>query len=326
MQVSPDVLHEGCKRFGADPAVTHPRPGEETANYFSELNGTAVMLRFAPIPAVNPKAEARFAARYDFATFIAAGGAGVARPVRSKDGNLIEWITDPAHRSRWALVAVEWIDGGPIEAHRLNQYASSVIRAWGALMGRMHALTKSFPATDAVYGWDEESTHFMNTCGDPGVAEKWKGMRAHLAGLSRDVDSYGFVHNDLHSMNVIAAGDRVTAIDFDDACYHWFACDIAIAMQAVLWSAPDGVETNMPRWRQIYRAFMNGYREENDLDSHWEDEIPAFLAYRRLLLYSVFANVWKRPGAWQKDRLTVWKRGILTDTPVIGPVSYTPAS
>ena len=324
MQVSPHVLQEGCVRFGADPATTHPRPGEETANYYTELDGTAVMLRFAPIPAVDPRTETRFVARYDFAAFLAAGGAHVAQPVKSNGENLIEWIEDPTLRSRWALVAVEWVDGGPIEAYRLNQYASSVIRAWGELMGTMHALTKSYPVTDAVGGWDQESAHFMNICGDPLVAEKWQEMRAHLAELSTDIDSYGFVHNDLHSMNVIAQGDSVTAIDFDDACYHWFACDIAIAMQAVLWTTPDAVETNMPRWRQVYRAFMSGYRERNDLDSMWEDEIPTFLGYRRLLLYSVFHNVWKRPRGWQKDRLGAWKNGIISGTPVIGPVSFTP--
>ena len=246
----------------------------------------------------------------------------MAAPVKSAVGNLVELIDEPTLRTRWALVVVEWIEGGPLDPSRLGQYASTVIRAWGAVMGRMHSLTKEFPRRDGLPGWDEESARLMNRCKRPAVADKWRELRSYLTTLPTDAECYGLVHNDLHSMNVIACGDTVTAIDFDDACYHWFACDVAIAMQAVLWTTTNGVESNMPRWRQVYRAFMNGYREENDLDPKWEEEIPTFLAYRRLLLYSVFENVWTRPGAWQRNRLAVWREGILSDTPVIGPVNY----
>jgi Ser/Thr protein kinase RdoA (MazF antagonist) len=322
MQVSTTILNEGCSRFGAEPGKTNPRGGEEAALYQTQIGEKRYMLRFSPVAAFDSKAPVRLDEIWKFIDYLARGGAHVAQPVKSTAGNLIEWIDEPTGRSRWALVCVEWVDGGPLDATRLNQYAAPVLRSWGRLMGRMHLLTKSYTEETSLHGWEEESASFLAQTKERGVAAKWEEMISQLTKFPRDADSYGLVHNDLHSMNVVANGETVTAVDFDDAGYHWFACDIAIAMQAVLWTTPNGVATSMPSWRQVYRTFMNGYREENNLDSMWEKEIPTFLAYRRLLLHTVFSSVWKRPGAWQRDRLAVWRDGILTDRPVIGPVAY----
>ena len=37
----------------------------------------------------------------------------------------------------------------------------------------------------------------------------------------------------------------------------------------------------------FYRRFLDGYREENELDPFWLEQLGLFLSYRRLLLYTV---------------------------------------
>ncbi|TVR57886.1 MAG: hypothetical protein EA426_11220 [Spirochaetaceae bacterium] len=75
-------------------------------------------------------------------------------------------------------------------------------------------------------------------------------------------------------------------MDFDVCNYHFFASDIAVAMQAVLWTEPTGVARDRERWRFVFGNFMRGYRQE-------------------------------------KDRLDLWRNGILNDVAVV-PADWTP--
>jgi Ser/Thr protein kinase RdoA (MazF antagonist) len=53
---------------------------------------------------------------------------------------------------------------------------------------------------------------------------------AHLRSLPTPVDGYGLLHTDLHHGNFFVDEGRITAFDFDDIGYNWFASDIAVLL------------------------------------------------------------------------------------------------
>jgi Ser/Thr protein kinase RdoA (MazF antagonist) len=89
-------------------------------------------------------------------------------------------------------------------------------------------------------------------------------------------------------------------------------------MQGVLWTEPSATVVDSHSWFGVFDQFMTGYKRETDLDARWEAMVPSFLSYRRLLLYTVFSQEWKRPNAWHAARLRAWRRGIVEGVPVVG--------
>ena len=156
----------------------------------------------------------------------------------------------------------------------------------------------------------------VGLCPEPQVQAAWHEMIARLECLPTGRDVYGLVHNDLHSFNILVHEGDIAVLDFDVCGHHWFACDIAIAMQSVLWVEPAEARAMRPSWERLWRHFWPGYQEANHLDPSWLEHLGLFLDYRRLLLYSVFGAEWRGGNGWQRDKLAQWRTGILSGQPV----------
>ena len=127
-------------------------------------------------------------------------------------------------------------------------------------------------------------------CADPEVKAAWEKMRRRLEGLPVNRGCFGFVHNDPHIQNLLYADRRIILLDFDVANYHWFACDIAIACQAMLFAQTGGMErplSDQAALLAFLRDFRAGYEQENDLEPSWWEQIDLFIQYRRILLFTV---------------------------------------
>ena len=312
MLVSEDVLEKGCALFGATSA--RPLGGSEAALYEVVVDGRRHMLRFSPLP---PDGEARFAAKWEFVDLVAQSGVRVAAPVLSTNGSKYELIVNAVDGARWAVVCVNWIDGRTLDPGRLAETDTAVLQAWGATMGSMHAIVKGRPRDPRLGDWREETGWARNGCEDARVRAAWDRTIARLESMGDDAASYGLVHNDLHYANILVDHSQITVVDFDVCAYHWFASDIAIAMQAVLWTEPAGIASDPAKWRYVYRQFMTGYSRRNELRPESEEAVPFFLSYRRLLLFSVFSHEWHDPSPWQRGRLDAWHRGIVDDVPIV---------
>ena len=186
-------------------------------------------------------------------------------------------------------------------------------------MGKMHSAVKDKPKDSRFRDWETEAESMRSLCRDADVRSRWDAMIGSLEALEMNRDTYGLVHNDLHYANVLVAGTEVSVVDFDVCNYHFFASDIAIAMQAVLWTEAAGVARDRERWRFVFGNFMRGYRQENSISPECERTIPLFLAYRRLLLFSVFSTEWRDASGWEKARLEVWRKGILNNVAIVPP-------
>ncbi len=98
-------------------------------------------------------------------------------------------------------------------------------------------------------------------------------IRLAMDRMSRAPDVYGMIHADLHADNLLAGGDRLTVIDFDDCGFGWHVYDMAVA----LWH-----QQRSPRFAAIQAAFVRGYRSRRALSDETVAQIPMFLLVRGL--------------------------------------------
>jgi amicoumacin kinase len=157
-------------------------------------------------------------------------------------------------------------------------------------------------------------------CEDAEVRAAWESMRLRLEQLPVSRDSFGFIHNDPHIQNILYDGEKIVLLDFDVATYHWFACDIAIACQAMLFARTGGMERPLSDRQPLLdfiRDFKAGYEEENRLDSFWWEQIDLFIQYRRLLLFTVMQG-WLNTTP---DIRASWKEMILSEPQLLQSTS-----
>lgn len=102
-----------------------------------------------------------------------------------------------------------------------------------------------------------------------------EALRAELGGLPTTPERFGLIHADLHLGNLMAEGDELTVIDFDDAGHGWFVYELAVALHPVL-EEPWEVDARA--------ALLRGYRQVHPLDAVEEALIDSFLTMRSLMI------------------------------------------
>jgi Ser/Thr protein kinase RdoA (MazF antagonist) len=97
--------------------------------------------------------------------------------------------------------------------------------------------------------------------------------KLHAYGAGPEV--FGLIHADLRLANLMVGGDRLTAIDFDDCGFGWWAYDLA--------SALSFIETD-PRLPDLIAAWVEGYSRIAPLRTEDREMIPSLILLRRVLL------------------------------------------
>jgi Ser/Thr protein kinase RdoA (MazF antagonist) len=313
MQVNEEVLREGAALFGANTATPHSLGGMDGAVYTYTRDGESYILKFVPTAEDNLPVIVE---KWDFVNYLAENGVSVSRPVISRNGRLVERVQNG--EQVYAVFQAEKAPGEHIDGRHTAAYNTGLFREWGRTMGKMHALTQRYTGGEHIGDWRGE-VHFMtNWCPDEAVREKWRAMEAYLDTLPQPRDAYGLIHNDLHPHNFLVHNGRITVIDFDVCNHHWFTTDIGIALFHAAWMGYGGDKDPNAFLPDFYARFMEGYSEENTLDSFWLQQVGRFVDYRRLLMFSVFSNEWPEPRQpWQQQTLAHWRQGILADRPVV---------
>ena len=229
----------------------------------------------------------------EFAHYLGNYGIHISSPIENQNGNIYEVAQD----GDTLLIAtlMEFIDGSVPDVNELQKNASLVYQ-WGKLTGKMHTVAKKYPVWknvcegDERYGFEAEIDSFISMSPNAFIEGKWQEMKEKLKALPINRDTYGFIHNDNHQMNIIASGNKISVIDFDCAECHFFVNDILLPVQGLLFDVTGGMMTPISKpevLKEFYRHFMEGYRTENELDEYWLGQLGVFLEYRRLLLYTV---------------------------------------
>ena len=164
-----------------------------------------------------------------------------------------------------------------------------LFKAWGRLLGRIHALSKDYYPLDPSWRrgeWNSPANMFVEKYlpeSDFKVLSEFQVLMGYLGSLPKDQKSYGLIHQDAHAGNIFVDADyRITLFDFDDCVYSWFIYDIAMVFFYGLMStdvAAKDIEV-------FTKNFLEGYSNENQLDPKWLAEIPYFLKLREIDLYA----------------------------------------
>jgi Ser/Thr protein kinase RdoA (MazF antagonist) len=106
-------------------------------------------------------------------------------------------------------------------------------------------------------------------------------VTTRLQRFGTDASRFGLVHADLRLANLVADGDEIQVIDFDDCGFSWYLYDLACAL--TFNEARPDVDALIASW-------VEGYRTIEPLPAADEAEIPTFLMLRRLML-SAYAGL-----------------------------------
>jgi Ser/Thr protein kinase RdoA (MazF antagonist) len=100
-------------------------------------------------------------------------------------------------------------------------------------------------------------------------------MADRLRHRSSGPDRFGLIHADVRLANLLADGDDIQVIDFDDCGFGWFMFDLATAVSFI---------EHDPRVPELCDAWVSGYRRVLPLPEADVTEIPTFVLLRRLQL------------------------------------------
>lgn len=229
----------------------------------------------------------------EFAHFLGKKGIRIGGPIKNQRRNIYEVAKD----GDTLLIAtlMEFIEGESPDAKALQENPE-LIYEWGKLTGKMHKAAREYPIwknvceEDTRLGFEAEIDSFIRMSPNDFIRDKWKEVCDKLKALPVNRDTYGFIHNDNHQMNIIVSKNDIAVIDFDCAECHFFVNDILLPIQGLLFDVTGGMMNPITKpevLKEFYKHFLAGYRTESDIDDFWLKQLGLFLEYRRLLLYTV---------------------------------------
>lgn len=317
------VLSEAIKQFNFQANKTNANLLGNSANmvYEVEQNGKFYILR---ITQGSAKYVPAYEGEIDWVNYLADNGVNVSKAISSINNKFVECVN--VDNSCYLVSAFEKAKGKMPNTKDTNEWNESLFYIWGQTMGQMHALSKKYTVNDISMKRKEwiEDIYFASEYSLPieekKVINKWNSIVDKLKSLPKDKNSYGIIHYDFHQFNFFINDGNITVFDFDDCLYHWFTCDIAIALYHALDSLPKTETQNRINFAyQFMRSFLNGYLSENKIDNYWIEKIPLFLDYRKICSFMFVLKLWSSTdiNESQQKYIQEMKYNIENDIPVI---------
>jgi Ser/Thr protein kinase RdoA (MazF antagonist) len=155
---------------------------------------------------------------------------------------------------------------------RLHQHA----RAWTPPQG----FTRKRWDAHTILGLQPHWGHWrqaqgLDRNGEALLARATDRLSQTLDAYGTGQDTFGLIHADLRLANLMVEGDRLTAIDFDDCGFGWWAYDLA--------SALSFIETDA-RLPELIAQWVDGYSRVAPLRREDRVMIPSLIFLRRVLL------------------------------------------
>lgn len=217
-------------------------------------------------------------------------------PVPTQRGAYAAVVKD-TRGNAWACVSTRYVPGRVLEDLPDPASYYRVIGRWSALFHE-HARRWTPPPGFTRFTWAIEDMvgptcrwgRWEDAVTDPAdtalLVRAQERAVALLADLDRDERGWGLIHADLRPSNILADGDRLTVIDFDDCGFGYYLYDYAAALSFV---------EHEPYAPAMARAWMAGYGEVAPLDSDDVRHASALSMLRRLTMLGWTTN--HRPDA-----------------------------
>lgn len=263
------------------------------------------------------------AARAAFFAYLGAHGVDVVAPAPAPDGRLVADARDG--EDLFLAYSYPYLAGAHPDP---KTWDGALVSLWGETIGRAHRIAQGYALWDGVplpgghvaLTWQAEIGGMEALCPDEAVKAVWRGLRARLDALGYDRASGGFIHNDPHMQNILYDGKAVKLLDFDVSCCHFFACDLAIAIQSVLFATAGGMERPLAdagALRSFTDALLSGYGRVMPVPADIGARLSLFVDYRRALLFTVMQD-WL---VTQPAALAAWRGRVLEAEPLFGWLS-----
>ena len=275
--------------FGIDAAKIEPLShSENVVVQIATTDGERLVMRLHR-PGYNTRAE--LDSEVAFVDSLRAFGVRTPEPVPTKAGG--HYATVQVAGIDHEVGVISWVDGAPLGGPLDSGDGDGLVahyREIGKIAAQVrahHAVWKA-PAGFVRRRWDADA--LMGP--DPLWGRFWEAEpltdaqrqlfaqgRAHLhealSALPTDGGHFGLIHSDLHLGNVMAHGDELTVIDFDDCGYGWFVHELAVALHPV---AGESFES------EARASLVDGYRSVHPLSDDEVALIDTFLAVRSLMI------------------------------------------
>lgn len=227
-------------------------------------------------PAYRSAADCR--AELDFLRHLDVCGVAVAAPLPSRAGLYVEEVEHDAS----VLASVFTFADGELVMRNSPMWGQSMLREWGATLGRIHRAAQTFaPGAERRWQWREEiliaQAPSLIPAADHEAHAALRRILAEVEALPRGDDAYGLTHADFAPQNFRYHPARgIVSFDFGNCCYHWFASDLAISL-STLRLAPD---------RDLWRSWLlEGYLAERPEARPELASIPLLMQLRAMYVY-----------------------------------------
>jgi Ser/Thr protein kinase RdoA (MazF antagonist) len=320
-----DVLDCLSRKFSFEPdTLTKIGGGREDSDgvvYTSYNEPRKRIIKITAHKADDASADFKLSERAKFFAYLGNHQVPVIAPMPNANGNLIESTIDG--ESRFMAYCYYYLPG---ETLKPDKWSDDVLTNWGVLIGQTHRHTQEYSVYDGVtepetgkrfLHWEDEIDGFIDWCADEDVKMVWRSLKQRIAALPKNRQTYGMVQNDPHMENMLIHDNKLSLIDLDVSCCHFFTCDLAIAIQSVLFTLSGGMERpvqDIDALRRFVTRLFEGYRKECDLPDDAPEAVELFIAYRRALLFTVMQDWLKTKSEYNET----WKRMTIEQPPVMG--------
>lgn len=266
----------------------------------------------------------QYEAEMDYVNYLFHMQTNVSKIIPSINNKLVEVVYD--NNECYFVSLFEKAKGHLPRVHNINEWNEVLFYKWGKAMGKIHSITKDYRPKERMskrVQWNEDiyfKEEYSFAERDCVIYNIWNKIINEMNTFPKDKNSYGLIHNDFHQYNFFIYDDEITVFDFNDCLYHWYACDIAIAIYHSLQTIPrDNVQERSLFGVEFIESFLKGYLEENKIEEKWIVKIPLLLEYRRICSYSFILKLWKKSelNDYQKDYLENMRYDIQHRVPYI---------
>jgi Ser/Thr protein kinase RdoA (MazF antagonist) len=230
----------------------------------------------------------------DFIRSLEAGGVNVSLPVVSCFGNDIEQLD--IEGELFLITAFLKAPGQFVNVANEKEWDKALFQNWGQAIGKMHAIAEQNHSHFEEYErpkWEpnRKSMNFLSSI-SKSLAANYEKMVTEVQAFSKERDTYGLIHNDLHQGNFFVRDNTLTIFDFDDCSFCWFAQDIAVSFYHAVWQGLSVRPEHVSFPREFMKHFIEGYSKEHRMNKEILRQIPLFLKLREVFLFTLFHKVW----------------------------------
>lgn len=227
---------------------------------------------------LSQRPQAWLRAEVDWLLYLHTQGLNVPLPVPSRQGHYLE------PTGAFQAVAFAWIEGRSSSFFDDAAWGLQEIFELGRLIGQLHRCAEGWtPPSEPRPDWETLHT-LSDSLWAPEeavlLAEFEQTLRLSQSWPRSDAD-YGLIHGDISPLNLAVRDDAsFSLLDFDDACYAWYAQDLACVLFHYL--LVKSAHNRRLFAQKFLTCLLAGYRQERPLAPIWEGRILSLLKLHSL--------------------------------------------